>query len=719
MLYYVPKWNLNFIWYLNAGFIGFVCYSIVELSSGYWADRCKSKLGRRKPFVLAGSFLKCIACISLCNPPRDELSSTGITAWYLLLFSLGSTGSGLSANPLTSWLMESSISSSDYRKISTLPVTIGNFCGALIGFGSLQVSPTASTIGVAIFAVSVILMVLFVPNELHRKTDKLPPIVPSLRIAAQTQEFRSIFFNRVLIGSATQIFTSSASLLLLIGFSNIHTQKDFVFYSIAMGISSGTLGVVIVVIFNWYLLMVDKLTVYLRLTIVVTLASVIGFFATLSSSLYCFILYYLTNMTIGILYHPIIVIEGFMLRDLIIFDTYSTGLNRENTYVTAITLPSSVLISFFGSVPLCILTLTGFHQQFPANGSAKEDDQITSLYTWNDGSLWILRCFGTLSVTVLAFYSYQIIKDHSITQSIADKINNLLRERELAHSAAVSCEDQGKGGDLEVRRSEEIQADVELVQFSDARTDTIHDSAGIASDGAIRSSEDSTSLSIDTRMLLLHLTSEELAQLVSPPLPSSTRTAVLTGIHRQSMFTVIVGSLTLAFMLVVCALDAVYAMGGFSTLLLSLSLLLLAFIIYEFLRAMAFSEILEKIIHCNWTEDILQSYARIVLEEFNVVDLIKDGAILSESDISASIEVSAETMSTLLLPKQSMYEGYLQVNTADGSNSNEDSKALPRQRPKFHGAQAFIPSLKTAEKAESVDRRVGWDVFHAKSIIGG
>lgn len=44
MLYYVPKWNLNFIWYLNAGFIGFVCYSIIELSSGYWADRCQSKV---------------------------------------------------------------------------------------------------------------------------------------------------------------------------------------------------------------------------------------------------------------------------------------------------------------------------------------------------------------------------------------------------------------------------------------------------------------------------------------------------------------------------------------------------------------------------------------------------------------------------------------------------------------------------------------------------
>ena len=221
--------------------------------------------------------------------------------------------------------MESSISSSDYRKISTLPITIGNFCGAVIGFGSLQLSPTASTVGVAVFSVSVLLMVLFVPNELHRKAEKLPPIVPSLRIAARTKEFRSIFFNRVLIGSATQIFTSSASLLLLIGFSNIHTQKDFVFYSLAMGITSGTLGAFIVVFFNWYLLMVDKLTVYLRLTMVVTVASGIGFLATLGSSLYCFILYFLTNMTIGILYHPIIVVESFMLRDLIIFDTYSTG----------------------------------------------------------------------------------------------------------------------------------------------------------------------------------------------------------------------------------------------------------------------------------------------------------------------------------------------------------------------------------------------------------
>lgn len=234
-------------------------------------------------------------------------------------------GGGLAANPFTSWLMESSTSSGDYRKISTLPCTAGNFVGMFLAFLSLQISPLFSTFGVLFFGISVFLMVLFVPNEVHRKTDHLPPIVPSIRIAARTKEFRSIFFNRVLIGSATNIFTSSASLLLLIGFSNIHTQKDFVFYSLAMGITSGTLGVIIVILFNWYLQIVDKLIVYLRITIVIVIASFVGFLATLSNSFYNFILYYLMNMVIGVLYHPVIAIEGFMLRDLILFDKYSTG----------------------------------------------------------------------------------------------------------------------------------------------------------------------------------------------------------------------------------------------------------------------------------------------------------------------------------------------------------------------------------------------------------
>jgi len=298
-------------------------------------------------------------------------------------------GSGFCGNPFTAWMMESSINDSDHRKITTLPNTMGSFCGILFGFICLQISPLIASLGAVLSSVSVYFLIVCVPNIIHHKKEKHPPIVPSVRIASRTKEFRSIFMNRVLIGSATSIFTSSASLLLLIGFSNINTQKDFVFFSIFMGIASGTMGVCIVVALNWYLTLVDKLTVYLRITKLVTIASFIGFIATLGTTMPCFILYYLMNMTIGIMYHPIVAIESFMLRDLILYDTYSTGilmfmafsycssyiftlwlvgLNRENAYVTAITLPSSVLVTFVGAIPLCMLTLTGFHQIRKSSG---------------------------------------------------------------------------------------------------------------------------------------------------------------------------------------------------------------------------------------------------------------------------------------------------------------------------------------------------------------
>ena len=377
------------------------------------------------------------------------------------------------------------------------------------------------------------------------------------------------------------------------------------------------------------------------------------------------------------------------------------GFNRENTYVTAITLPSSVLISFVGSVPLCILTLTGFHQKF---GSAKTDDQITSLYTWNDGSLWILRCFGTLSVTLLAFYSYQIIKDHSITQKTADVFNELLRDRDLSEKSAASCEDQeqyqeqvGKG--QEIRRSEGPQRDVEMVRQRTPNRNTSDNvsNTGVISNFEVLGTDDSAaSLSIDARMLLLHLTSDELEQLLASSLlstslsPSSlSSSSVVKIMHRHSLFAVIGGSVTLLFMLAVCIVDAICAMGGFSTLLLSLSLLLLAFIIYQFLRAMAFSEILDKVSHCVWTAEILLSYARVVLQEVKnpdhsvATELDKQGIVISESDRSVT-----EDMSQLLLRRKYISQGYSQVNTAD--SINEDGHASCQHRQSFTSCSVYF-----------------------------
>ena len=44
LLFYVQRWGLNYVWYLNSGFVGFAGLSLVEFSTGYWADRIVSKV---------------------------------------------------------------------------------------------------------------------------------------------------------------------------------------------------------------------------------------------------------------------------------------------------------------------------------------------------------------------------------------------------------------------------------------------------------------------------------------------------------------------------------------------------------------------------------------------------------------------------------------------------------------------------------------------------
>mmetsp|Transcript_32482 Transcript_32482/g.44524 ORF Transcript_32482/g.44524 Transcript_32482/m.44524 type:complete len:595 (-) Transcript_32482:20-1804(-) len=488
-------------------------------------------------------------------------------------------GSGLSGNPFTAWMMESSVNDTDHRKITTVPNTLGSFCGILTGFICLQISPFIASVGAILSSASVYFLITFVPNVVHCKRESLPPIVPSIRIASRTKEFRNIFLNRVLIGSATSIFTSSASLLLLIGFSNIHTQKDFVFYSVCMGIVSGTVGVCIVVALNWYLTLVDKLTVYLRVTKFVTIASFVGFIATLGTNMPCFILYYLMNMSIGIMYHPIAVIESFMLRDLILYDTYSTGLNRENAYVTAITLPSSVLVSFFGAIPLCMLTLTGF-QQIQHSSGPHTDDHISSLYKWNDSSLWTLRCFGTLAVTLLAAYSYLVIKNHSITQLVANKLNEIVREDEKLNPL-----------NAEAVAMQEIGVNSRRV-------------------GTLKPADEGS------RMLLLHFSMSELQQLVESSSSMTSLLIRLLSMYRRTVFATTTSAMAAVLMLAVCCVDAIYAQGSFSTLLLALSLLSLAYSLYEALRVVALLEVQRSLQDGCWTALQLCTLVKVVMEDF-------------------------------------------------------------------------------------------------------
>jgi Na+/melibiose symporter-like transporter len=76
------------------------------------------------------------------------------------------------------------------------------------------------------------------------------------------------------------------------------------------------------------------------------------------------------------------------------------------------------------------LTLSGFKQE-----SDVDDDYITSQYTWNDSSLWILRTMGCPIVLLCACLSYYILRNYPISKDIANQIND-----------AVKCKAEAKNG---------------------------------------------------------------------------------------------------------------------------------------------------------------------------------------------------------------------------------------------------------------------------------
>ena len=61
------------------------------------------------------------------------------------------------------------------------------------------------------------------------------------------------------------------------------------------------------------------------------------------------------------------------------------GLNRENTYCTAVTVPTNILVTVITAIPASALSLSGFEQ------NSVDDDNQNGMYSWTPATVWILR----------------------------------------------------------------------------------------------------------------------------------------------------------------------------------------------------------------------------------------------------------------------------------------------------------------------------------------
>lgn len=100
------------------------------------------------------------------------------------------------------------------------------------------------------------------------------------------------------------------------------------------------------------------------------------------------------------------------------------GLNRQNTYYTAITVPTSIVVAVICAIPVAALNLSGFKQ------NAVSDDNLSNVYSWSTGSLWVLRICCGIVTPVIAALSYYLVAKYPLSQKISDQINDAVRRKE-------------------------------------------------------------------------------------------------------------------------------------------------------------------------------------------------------------------------------------------------------------------------------------------------
>mmetsp|Transcript_25061 Transcript_25061/g.34425 ORF Transcript_25061/g.34425 Transcript_25061/m.34425 type:complete len:723 (-) Transcript_25061:146-2314(-) len=650
LTWYVEKWGVSYVWYLNTGGFTFVALSVSELIISAYADKSESKYGRRKPYVVAGYIVNAIGVLMVCAPPVTK--GLFVTFWYLISSIIANIGKGIYTNPYQTWIIESCVDNSEYRQIQTIATNIGTLFGALFG-GLLTIyfPIFGALISVVGGGITTFLLTWYIPSVVHRKVASLPPLIPSIRIAGRTNEFRTIFTNRVLIGTATGIFSTNGSLLLLLGFG-LGTTQDFVTYTTVLAVAGALGGIACVVVCNWYLKYVEKLGLYLQLAALVTAISLIGFIVCIFTSQAAFFVFFVLILIAGIIYFPITLIESLMVRDLILYDTFTTGLNRENTYLTAITLPPSVLVAVLTVVPLSALNLTGFSQNLV------DDDKISGLYTWNNSSLWVLRVSGTLLVAVIAMASYYLIQKYPLTQKVADQMN-----------AAVQKREEGKKeGDAEGGK-------VEMTNFGIGGRPSEGEVSGASKDLDVKQLEEKV---MEDRLMLLHLSLEEIQRVATGASKGSAVNPGLLTVYRYTLASMVLSGITSAMLLAAFFVDASLGGAHFCTLLLALFLLVGSLLIYEAMRQRAILGLFE------WPASKIKDVAQAVTDDFsNYHETLKEklqrGAIeveepvgAADSDATGDQKQLTAVANSLLAPIQDVRE-----TIAAASSAAEDDVVKP------------------------------------------
>jgi Na+/melibiose symporter-like transporter len=383
-LVYVARFNVSSLWIETAQQIASITSVISMIAVGAISDGIKSKYGRRKPVVFIGCACILSSTIFLVFPWSHDQQF--LAFWYFIFNQLFIIGLTFSSNSLSSWVLESSADQDDFNNLRSVPINVGNILGTLVGgigtfSGSFNILVPVMIVGGSI---SLSLLLYFVPSKSNHSThrirrsdsahhstgagagtnnvmesadgsNKLPPFIPSFRSCMRTKEFRRIYINEILISLSFRIGGAYCGTYFLIS-GYFSTNMEFTTYMVYLAICGITLGMLANILAGYLAKRMDKLKLYLHLTICIAVLGVLGFMASFAKHYSLFAVYEMLLLAAGYMTG---LLEAFLVRDLIVYDTLITGLNRESMYQVALSVPENIVTSLLAILPSIIMFTTG------------------------------------------------------------------------------------------------------------------------------------------------------------------------------------------------------------------------------------------------------------------------------------------------------------------------------------------------------------------------
>lgn len=452
--YYVPILKMSLTWATAASAVANLVAIYAGVFIGYYGDRVVSRFGKRKPLAALFWPIMAISAMAIYYCPFGD--RVGIQGWYLLCIVVFAFGATCYGSVMGSWYIESCSSTNDYMRISIT----GGVSSALGALGGVVVSSILGIHGVPTVLATIISMasfvtiLIFVPSRVINKASVQPPLLSSFRVLSRTSEYRSILSNKTILTTAFSICGEFLLYISFMAFPGItHYHQILGFYTIYAVI--GIIGAVPVILLMGFLIgrKWEKITLYMNITLALVAISVALFVLYIpglipssaqsdGSYIVLFDLWMALIIVALLLFQGAMFCEGLIYRDLIRFDTFRTGLNRENLYQTALNVPAQIVSAIVTAIPMAIFTSSGFR---PLPNPPLNDDLMSNKYAWNYASHVQICVYSTVLFGVGSLYSYYIFYRYPLVQSVADKIEVVLNKRTVAQTKREKADARSRG----------------------------------------------------------------------------------------------------------------------------------------------------------------------------------------------------------------------------------------------------------------------------------